>query len=276
MKHFWKYIIFALLALHTTSLHADNQHFDWSASATITSNYIWRGLNCGGLSLQADAQVSYYGFFANMWWNVGASDWAFSQFNPEVDVTIGFSRWGLSVYYIHMYYFDHYTDGTPTKFFDPKNYAPGGGGTTGEWRVSYRISDRIPLSILVGCRTFGRDGYEVAVQGENGEVTTELKRAYSSYIELGYDVDLHQNWQLNLRVGMTPAKSLYTGYQGNFAICHLGVNLNKTWQLDKLNMTAFAHVMLNPWKVNKDNLILPVAQAGDQKLNLAVGCSVSL
>jgi hypothetical protein len=75
---------------------------------------------------------------------------------------------------------------------------------------------------------------------------------------------------------MTPAKSLYTGYQGNFAICHLGANLNKTWKLDKLNMTAFAHVMLNPWKVNKDNLILPVAQAGDQKLNLAVGCSVAL
>jgi hypothetical protein len=34
--------------------------------------------------------------------------------------------------------------------------------------------------------------------------------------------------------------------------------------------------MLNPWNVNKDNLILPVANAGDQKLNLAVGCTVSL
>lgn len=268
MKHLWKYTIIALILFHTPTIYADSQHFDWSASATLTSNYLWRGLNCGGLSLQADANVSYYGFFANMWWNIGASDWTFTEFNPEVDVTIGFSRWGLSIYYIHMYYFDHYADGTRSKFFDMKNHAPGGGGTTGEWRIAYRLSDRIPLSILVGCRTFGRDGY----YDQNGE----LKRAYSSYIEVGYDFDLKENWLLNLRLGMTPAKSLYTGYQGDFAICHIGAKLNKTWQLDNINITAFAHLMLNPWHVNKHNLILPIAQAGDQKLNLAAGFSTSL
>ena len=207
-----------------------------------------------------------------MWWNIGASDWAFSEFNPEVDLTIGFSRWGLSVYYIHMYYFDKYADGTTSKFFDMKNYAPGGGGTTGEWRIAYRVSDRIPLSILVGCRTFVRGGY----LDENGE----LKRAYSSYIELGYDFAMKENWALLLRLGMTPAKSLYTGLQGNFAVHHIGAKLTKTWQLgngeNNPNMTAFAHVMLNPWQVNKDNLVLPVVTAGDQKLNFAVGCAVSL
>ena len=43
-----------------------------------------------------------------------------------------------------------------------------------------------------------------------------------------------------------------------------------------LNVKAFAHVMLQPWQLTKDNLIKPIAEAGDQKLNLAVGVSVSL
>lgn len=248
--------------------------FTWSANATLTSNYIWRGLYVAGPSLQADATVGYGGFFANMWWNVGAKDWTFAKFNPELDISIGFSRWGLSVYYIHIYYFDYYPDGMRTRFFDFKNHAPGGGGTTGEWRVAYRVSNQLPLSALVCVRTFSRDGYEV-----NGE----LKRAYSTYIELGYDFDLGENWQLDARLGMTPAKSLYTGYQGDFAITMIGLKLHKTWTIGTNNesgkgavVKAFANVMLRPWQLTKDNLVRPITEAGGQRLNLAVGCSVGI
>lgn len=256
--------------------HPKEVGFSWGASATFTSNYIWRGLYVAGPSLQADATVSYGGFFANMWWNVGATDWAFTRFNPEVDISIGFSRWGLSVYYIHMYYFDRYADGTHSRFFDFQNHEPKGGGTTGEWRVAYRVSDRLPLSVLVGVRTFGRDGYNVEVTGENGNVETELKRAYSTYIELGYDFDLGADWQLAARLGMTPAKSLYTGFQGDFAVTLVGLKLNKSWALSYGTMSAFAHVMLQPWQVSKDNLIMPIVEAGNQKLNFAVGCSYEI
>lgn len=257
--------IFLLLPCVTEAETKKDSLFDWSASATLTSNYIWRGLYVGGPSLQMDATVSYAGVFANMWWNVGTTDWAFSGFNPEVDLTIGFSRWGLTVLYIHMFYFDRYSDGTPSRFFDFRNHLKG--GTTGEWRVSYRVSDRIPLSCLVACRTFGRDGYEM-----NGE----LKRAYSTYIELGYDFDLTHDWLLAARLGFTPAKSMYTGYQGDFAVTLVGLNLQKHWDLGHVAVTSFANLMLQPWQVTKDNLILPIEQAGSQKLNLAVGCNISI
>lgn len=272
---FLRILLCAHLFIFAISLCAQNadSRFDWSASAAINSNYIWRGLYCGGLSLQADATVSYAGIFANMWWNVGATDWTFQHLNPEVDLSIGFSRWGLSVYYIHMYYFDYYADGTRSRFFDMHNYVPGGGGTTGEWRIAYRISDKIPLSMLLATRTFGRDGY-IDQQGN-------LRQAHSTYIELGYDFTWGKNWLLATRLGMTPAKSLYTAYQGNFAICHIGLNLRKTWNFStssKLspNLTAFANLMLNPYQVNKNNLILPIEQAGNQKLNLNIGCQVVL
>lgn len=253
-----------------------SSRFSWSAGATMTSNYIWRGLYCGGPSLQVDATVDYAGFYANMWWNVGATDWSFSAFNPELDLMIGFSRWGLNINYLYCFYFDQYPDGTPTRFFDFRNHPRGGGGTTGEWRVSYRVSDKIPLSCLVAFRTFGRDGYML-----NGE----LKRAYSTYIELGYDFALGENWQLDTRVGFTPAKSLYTRFEGDFAVTLVGLKLHKTWAVrgerreakgEGPVVKAFAHVMLQPWQVTKENLIRPIAAAGDQKLNMAVGCSVGI
>ena len=261
-------ILISLLLLLSVMAGAETKKdslFDWSASATLTSNYIWRGLYVGGPSLQVDATVSYAGVFANMWWNIGATDWTFTGLNPEVDLTIGYSRWGLTVLYMHMFYFDTYADGTPSRFFDFRNHLKG--GTTGEWRVSYRVSDRIPLSCLVAFRTFGRDGYE-----QNGE----LKRAYSTYIELGYDFDLTHDWLLAARLGVTPAKSMYTGYQGDFAVTLVGLNLQKQWNFQHLSISTFANLMLQPWQVTKDNLILPIAKAGNQKLNLAVGCNISL
>ena len=248
--------------------------FSWSASALVTSNYIWRGLYCGGPSLQLDATVGYAGFYVNMWWNIGAMDWTFTGFNPEVDFTIGFSRWGLNINYLHCFYFDKYPDGTSSRFFDFRNHPRGGGGTTGEWRISYRVSDKIPLSCLVAFRTFGRDGYYVESVDETADL--ELKRAYSTYIELGYDFDLSQDWMLAARLGITPSKSLYTAYQGNFAVTLVGLKLTKSWSLDMGRLNAFAHVMLQPWQVNKDNLIMPIDKAGDQKLNLAVGLQWSI
>ena len=104
----------------------------------------------------------------------------------------------------------------------------------------------------------------------------ELKRAYLTYLELGYDFDLTHNWQLATRVGVTPAKSLYTGYLGDFAVTLVGMKLIKTWQVKGMQMNAFANVMLQPWHVTKDNLIMPIGDADSQKLNLAVGCSIWL
>ena len=281
-----RWIFGALLVVNILPLAAQKveqeRDFTWNASAVVTSNYIWRGLYVGGPSVQVDATVDYKGLFVNMWWNIGATDWTFSELNPEVDLSIGYSRWGVTVMYMHMYYFDRYKDGTMSKFFDFKNHERGGGGTTGEWRVLYGAPVytspkglTTSINALCGVRTFGRDGYY-------DEATGVLKRAYSTYIEVGCDQDLGADWSLSARLGITPAKSLYTGFQGDFAVTLVGLKLNKSWGLGYKAMrragrlNAFAHMMLQPWQVNKDNLILPIAQAGDQKLNLAVGVSWSM
>ena len=264
--------------------------FSWSASALVTSNYIWRGLYVGGPSVQLDATVSYAGVFANVWWNIGARDWTFRSLNPEVDVAIGFSRWGLSVYYLHCFYFDRYADGTMSRFFDFRNNTQG--GTSGEWRVIYnrpvytnKLGWKTSVNGLCAVRTFSRDGYYVEAKGEK-----VWKRAYSTYIEVGVDQTFDHNWSLAARVGITPAKSIYTFYQGDFAVALVGLKLTKSWELGEKargavsdrgvkragRLDAFANVMLQPWQVNKDNLIMPIDKAGDQKLNLAVGLQWSI
>ena len=264
--------------------------FSWSASALVTSNYIWRGLYVGGPSVQLDATVSYAGVFANVWWNIGARDWTFRSLNPEVDVAIGFSRWGLSVYYLHCFYFDRYADGTMSRFFDFRNNTQG--GTSGEWRVIYnrpvytnKLGWKTSVNGLCAVRTFSRDGYYVEAKGEK-----VWKRAYSTYIEVGVDQTFDHNWSLAARVGITPAKSIYTFYQGDFAVALVGLKLTKSWELGEKargavsdrgvkragRLDAFANVMLQPWQVNKDNLIMPIDKAGGQKLNIAVGLQWSI
>ena len=223
-------------------------HFAWFAHAELDANYIWRGLYCGGLSLQAEAEVSYYGFYANMWWNVGTTNWKWGRkdplghsltgINPEVDIALGYRYKGFKVLFIQMYYFDRYADGKMSRFFDYRNFAPGGGGVTTEWRVGYRISDRVPLSLLWCTRTFGRDGYLVG---------GELKRAYSTYIEARYDQPLPLDITLTALIGVTPWRSLYTGFQKQFAVVNLLVGLNKSWQIDEhCSLNVGGIIALNP------------------------------
>jgi hypothetical protein len=56
----------------------------------------------------------------------------------------------------------------------------------------------------------------------------------------------------------------------------VGLKLTKSWPLAYGSLNAFANVMLQPWQVTKDNLIRPINEAGDQKLNMAVGVSWSM
>lgn len=228
------------------------------------SNYVWRGMQVGSFGFQTDATIGYGGLYFNLWWNVTAMDWSFKAINPEVDWTIGFSRWGLNICFIQMYYFDHYPDGKMSRFFDYDNHAPGGGGTTSEWRISYRVSDNLPLSILWCTRTFGRDGYLV-----NGE----LKRAYSSYIELGYDFKLPLDFCIVARLGMTPWKSMYTGFKGNFAVCNVSAKVTWTHQLSNMwFVSPFAQIMLNPYDMSHDYAI----NGKNNPVMWNIGCSFSL
>lgn len=186
----------------------------YGASATLNAIYLWRGLNCGGLNIQADANVGYGGLFFDMWWNIGATDWAFTQFLPEVDLSLGFNRWGLDV---HLLYIHNFNCG----FFDFTNYTDHGNRL--ELNVRYTVSSKLPLSFLWATRVAAADGY----LNEQGEVV----RAWSSYAELSYRHTFVYDISLYGAIGITPWRSCYTGYQRGFAVQNIELRLRKDWSL---------------------------------------------
>lgn len=235
----------------------------YGADVNVVGNYIWRGLYVGGLSVQGSANMGYGGLFVDVWCNAGATNWAFGGFNPEVDVSVGFSRWGFKLFVIHMCYFDG------TGFFDFKNAAPGQAGNTTELRAGYKVSSKLPLSILWCTRFTSRDGY----LAEDGT----LQRAWSSYLELGYDFALPYDMTLMARVGMTPWKSLYTGYEGDFAVNNIALTLRKDWSLSAhCGLHLSADLMLNPWRITRENIRWSAGNPYDQRLNANIACGIYL
>lgn len=237
-------------------LAKDSMVLKWGAGGSLNANYIWRGMYCGGLCVQPEIEVGFEGFRAGMWWNIGATNWEMRVLNPEVDVYLSYTRWGLTFTLMEMYYFDHYQDGTRSRFFDMGNHGPGEGGVTTEVRLKYRISDRLPLSVLWCTRFNGRDGYYETRNEKQETRTEELRRAYSTYIEIGYDFSLPWELTLEARLGITPWRSLYTGYKGGFSFVNTNVRLTRSWEVAKhADVYGLVQLMVNPYNVKETGMM---------------------
>ena len=209
----------------------------YGASAVLQTTYLWRGLYCGGMNTQLDANVGYGGLYFDMWWNIGTTDWAFSHFLPEVDLSLGFNRWGLDV---HVLYIHNFNCG----FFDFNNYADHGNRL--ELDLRYTVSSKLPLSFLWATRVSAADGY----LNEHGE----LVRAWSSYAELSYTHHFPYDISLYGAIGITPWRSCYTGYQRGFAVQNIELRLRKDWSLhERCGMMLQGVFSLNPSALAADH-----------------------
>ena len=210
--------------------------FTYDGKAVLQTAYLWRGQYSGAANIQLDASVGYGGLYFNMWWNIGVTDWTFRTFQPEVDLSLGFNRWGLNLYMLYVHNFN-------CGFFDFANYADKGNRL--ELNLRYTLSSKIPLSILWGTRVSAADGYIDA----NGN----LKRAYSSYLEISYTQALPYDLSLRGALGMTPWKSRYTSFRGDFAIVNIDISLRKDWTLNKyLGLMLKGQLMINPYYISED------------------------
>ena len=166
----------------------------YGAQAKIQTTYLWRGLYAGGPNLQASANVGYGGLYVDLWWNIGTFDWRFNAFEPEVDLTLGFDRWGLNAFVLFVHNFN-------CPFFDFSNdpYI----GNRLEVDVSYTLSPKIPLKILWASRVAAADSYV----NDAGDTI----RAFSSYLELSYNHHFPYGISLYGAVGMTPCPQCRSG-----------------------------------------------------------------
>lgn len=288
------FTILAAVMVATTTLHAElveeayepapaaatqeeNISFAYEAGAEVVSAYLWRGIYNGGLSFQPTASVGFDALDENIqfrfgaWGSVGASDWKFQKglplypddsnpntyFVPELDIFGSVQLWGVTLGFTHYYYFG----GTP--YFAKLEDA---GGSQTEIQIGYNTGDLIPGNLYFNWYTMiaGNDVWY--------DANDVAHRAWSSYIELGYDYTW-EDYGLTLggQIGMSPWKSdVYSNEK--FAVVNLGVKLNKEWEFDVVTLDLFAQGTFNPDGLitdkNDPDYNVFRNKAGDDKLYL--------
>lgn len=300
-----------LKAQQEVETSGEGLEFAYDAGAELVSTYLWRGQYNGGLSFQPDLAVGWdskhTSFRFGTWWSVGASDWKFykgkdktddynpnTYFIPELDIYANLNLWGVTLGFTHYYYFggsNFFSAGSIDKVKEA--------GHTSQTEVSlgydFETLLGVPLYFTWNTMVSGDDGYlKHPFINEDGEVDGEWKRAYSTYIEVGYTHTWDElGLSLGGAIGFSPWMSQYTDMDwldvddnGNLvnerytcALNNISLRIEKEWSLgdDLCSISVFGVGMLNTCNLNKDNAYINLA--GDdklyvQKVNGAIGMSV--
>lgn len=245
--------------------------------ADIVTSYLWRGQNLGGLSFQPSLTLEWQGWYLSGWGNIGPGSWLFQSFNPELDITIGYTNHGFTIDLTHLYYFYRNT------YFIGLEDANNESSSTMELHAGIDISewtDKVPLTIDWYTTVLGND----PVFDNEGNIMLNRngnsKRAYSTYIELGYDFYLPLDIVLGLKIGFTPWKGMYTDYEEVWTNGHtvgfnnIQLHAEREFEIDNWSISVWGDAMFNCYGVYKDNIINTFGEASSQKLNACIGISI--
>lgn len=190
--------------------------------ADFVSQYIWRGTDCGNISVQPSLGVSYKGFSVSAWGSVGFD----SADTKEFDLTLGYSLGNFNI-------------GVTDYWFSA------GGDSRGRYLMYKAHSTNHVFEANVGY-DFG----PVALQwytnfAGNDGAKEDGKRAYSSYFEISAPFSLATlDWTAS--VGIVPWETDLYGTSG-FAITNINLGASKDINLtESLKMPVFANVTANP------------------------------
>ena len=278
-------MVAAMMAV-VMSAKAEDIEFAYDAGFEAVSCYIWRGQYNGGLSFQPDVEVGFdaldeaLSFRFGAWGTVGASDWKFRKgfpnyidaegteinpntyFVPEIDILGSFSFYGATVGFTHYYYFG----GTP--FFSGLE---DDGGSQTEIQVGYNFDHFFGQGAYINWYTM------VAGADANYDENDEAHRAWSSYIELGYDYTFDNiGLTLGAQLGMSPWESPIYG-NDKFAVTNISLKINEEWEFEHVTLDLFAQGSLNPDGINKDNVFIKASgdeKLYNQKLNGVIGLGI--
>lgn len=208
-----------LMASATTATAQDN--VEANVSADVVSQYIWRGQDCGGVSIQPTLGLSYKGVSLTAWGSVGLE----STDAKEFDLTLAYSVGGFNIG-ITDYWFNN--------TYDPRYFYYNAHSTSHvfEANVGYDFG---PVALQWFTNFAGADG-----TNKSG------KRAYSSYVELSAPFKLGGcDW--TAAVGAVPyATTTYAEVSG-FAVTNVSVKAQKDIQITpSFSVPLFAQVAANP------------------------------
>ena len=216
-----KIVIIALGLVMGTTTFA--QEIETTVSADVVSNYIWRGLDLGDVSLQPTLGIGYEGLSLTAWGNVGISN---PNDSKELDLTLGYTIGGFNIGIT-----DYWTNdgGDPeARYF---KYDAHGTNHVFEANIGYDFG---VASVQWFTNFAGNDG-----------VNKDGKRAYSSYMEVNVPFKLSAiDWTAT--AGAVPYATDFYGTSG-FAVTNLSLRASKDIKVtDSFSIPIFGQFVGNP------------------------------
>ena len=220
-----KIVLFALgLVASATALAQDEKaKVETTVAADIVNQYIWRGLDCGNVSIQPTLGIGYKGLSLSAWGNIGVS----KDDTKEFDLTLGYTTGGFNIG-ITDYWFSVGGDDPDNRYF---KYNAHSTNHVFEANIGYDFG---VASIQWFTNFAGNDG-----ENKNG------KRAYSSYAEVAVPFKLATcDWTAT--AGVVPYYSTYYSTTG-FAVTNLSLRADKEIKItDSFSIPIFGQVVANP------------------------------
>ena len=191
----------------------------------LVSSYIWRGQDCGEVSIQPTLGISYKGLSLTAWGSVGLSNWSDTK---EFDLTLGYEKGGFNVaitdYWFNAgqdpdnHYFEYHAHKTNHVF---------------EGNLGYDFG---PVSFQAFVNFAGNDG-----------VNKDGKRAYSTYLELAAPFKFATcEWEAAL--GVVPMATTFYNTTG-IGLTNISLKATKDIHItDTFSIPLFAQIATNPYE----------------------------
>ena len=212
-----------LVAVATTHAQDEKAKVETTIAADFVNQYIWRGLDCGNVSIQPTLGIGYKGLSLSAWGNVGVS----KDDVKEFDLTLGYTTGGFNIG-ITDYWFSVGGDDPDNRYF---KYNAHSTNHVFEANIGYDFG---VLNLQWYTNFAGNDGYN-----------KNDKRAYSSYAQVDVPFKLVTvDWTAT--AGVVPYYSTYYGTTG-FAVTNLSLRADKDIKItDSFSIPVFGQVVANP------------------------------
>ena len=220
-----KIVLFALGLVAVATAHAQDEKakekVETTVAADFVTQYIWRGQDCGNISVQPTLGIGYKGLSLSAWESVGFT----STDTKELDLTLAYTTGGFNIG-ITDYWFSNI--GPEDRYFQ---YAAHNTNHVFEANIGYDFG---VLSLQWFTNFAGNDGLN-----KNG------KRAYSSYFEANVPFKLATvDWTAT--AGAVPYYTTTYGTTG-FAVTNLSLRADKEIKItDSFSVPIFGQVVANP------------------------------
>ena len=223
-----KKILIITAILFTAAVTAKAQDtLETSIGTDLVSQYVWRGQDLGGVSVQPTLGLSYKGLSLSAWGSAGLSNPADTR---EFDLTLAYTIGGFNI---------GVTDYWFNAGLDPLNryfaYAADCTNHVFEANVGYDFGF---ASLQWNTNFAGNDG-----------LTPDEKRAYSSYVEVNVPFVLGGvDWTAT--AGAVPFATDFYGVEG-FGVVNVALTASKDIRItDSFSIPVFAQVAANPYSKN--------------------------